>query len=1586
MCSDDVCPDECRKHGVEPYPVNGTCKNNGFAQSWWKQLFASLFSASSPSPSSCPMPDPACCRKKCIKEIETGQTGWIPLPGTFMKCVAGESAAVCAGSKTYDINPKARLVCDPGERKDNTNNALCSTCDSAPQQKSACCISKNGQATEVQETSSACSSLGGFRPTAENICKNVLCCVAPGETDEAKRTKTVLSNQCSSPAFVVASASECKVETDCAKIPIDANAPKGPTYMGCQWKPTATECVSPKTNAKSAKEGGFCCCPEEAARNCCRMISTPNTTPPKKPPFTDTWQCTYEGSTATIAGLCDQLYSMNGTIYHEGTVIPEGCATKCVAEKQEAGCCCNLKTGVHAGAIAIWMSYNSGYGPAGLSPAETCSSFAGTFTKASAIPKGKSCDEDLCSPQGTCCTDEGPKRMRSLQCNPTPSTGREFVQDGSPLPSGFCVKPCCASGTFKEEYGCRVISFDSCKKNAGTFKPTAKTCALANCETKSPCCFKNTGNDHWQCSERTPAECKKVDGKLLADSTCPAMENRKTVCEGPEEKVACCERDSESANWRCDVRTAGGCNDSTNTISLGKAVSGACPTDWQTKCVKPEEKTACCPIESNAKDAANNPAWTCTTYPKSEAATKCQKDTDFGPSCPKDAKCFAPPKRTVACCSKNVKNPQFLPPGTTDQPTCWTSLVEQGKTCEGNSTLFDYYPDVYDPPSTCRTQAAGNLPVTCPPAKVPCCLKDEEKCDLAFSSQCRSGKIFTGNACPSDADCSFEKVACCPKEKQGGSWQCIEVPKAEADAKCVVGKRGSSCSAVGTCTEPKWCCDILKGCTATSGEILESNENGGKCLPSFFANPPLNYSQDYFTPHDSQSQCVSACPNYKFLCCKAQQTTCDEIVLPDLDKECDQVSGYVGNPVYEASDCAKECKDYIPFACCSANEKKCITDQNNKSNECEPGTESSQNICSATMNEKCSKDIVACCPKEKPAEGNWACAQGKTKDECVGKTFANNQCPKEHACGEEQKEVWCCYTAQGAKADTCNEMTSVTPTAGECPWANEADEKYKKKFASLALCKPECEPQAQQEVFCCGQDKSAPTCEMKKGACAQGEKQLTDATACPTGNALKTACGEEKFACCSKSTGLCIADQSSVAACQTGMIFSTNVCTEEMEKRCKDMNKETGVCCVDSGENPIVKTLTKCIPETGTNTKIACLNAQGEFIKDGSCSPKNPCTEKKSFACLDKPGPWNLENSFSCRDQGSLALSTPLSRTSLLATAAGGSLAGTTDSDITGEEIGALTSEEFESKEECIGKCPAGSVRKACCAPDAGTCSVHLLGVNQSCDALPNTVNGPNGSDYDDTEEAACTQYCGTLKGAGGDPAASSAGTQTSEGTTASAPENDTPQVPSSASSSAAAGSASSAAIETGNCCLSGRDFGMCFAQIDRATCEATGGEFRGENSCIDDPLSPFVDCGPTTAASSSSGNETSSSASTSDTCGNNVLDEGESCDEGDANSDAPNAACRKDCSAARCGDGIKDTNPPESRAPELCDDGERNSDTDSAACSTNCRFRNSFFTLSQWLQDLRLYAVNGIPVPDAPLLGKDTKTFVIGALTFILQ
>ncbi|MDP7069149.1 MAG: DUF4215 domain-containing protein [Candidatus Peribacteraceae bacterium] len=67
-----------------------------------------------------------------------------------------------------------------------------------------------------------------------------------------------------------------------------------------------------------------------------------------------------------------------------------------------------------------------------------------------------------------------------------------------------------------------------------------------------------------------------------------------------------------------------------------------------------------------------------------------------------------------------------------------------------------------------------------------------------------------------------------------------------------------------------------------------------------------------------------------------------------------------------------------------------------------------------------------------------------------------------------------------------------------------------------------------------------------------------------------------------------------------------------------------------------------------------------------------------------------------------------------------------------------------------------------------------------------------------------------------------------------------------------------------------------------------------------------------------------------SQSCGDTTVDAGEECDLGKLNSTSPNAACRPDCSAPRCGDGIIDND-----YAEACDDGNR---LQNDGCDRYCR------------------------------------------------
>ncbi len=100
--------------------------------------------------------------------------------------------------------------------------------------------------------------------------------------------------------------------------------------------------------------------------------------------------------------------------------------------------------------------------------------------------------------------------------------------------------------------------------------------------------------------------------------------------------------------------------------------------------------------------------------------------------------------------------------------------------------------------------------------------------------------------------------------------------------------------------------------------------------------------------------------------------------------------------------------------------------------------------------------------------------------------------------------------------------------------------------------------------------------------------------------------------------------------------------------------------------------------------------------------------------------------------------------------------------------------------------------------------------------------------------------------------------------------------------------------------------------------------------SCFNPPSGTPQTEGSTSAAEGTSGSSESSAdqgtdpdeTGTSPGCGNGALDEGEECDEGDANAD--DATCKSDCTLQVCGDGFVHA------GVEDCDDGN---DDDSDDC-----------------------------------------------------
>ena len=107
---------------------------------------------------------------------------------------------------------------------------------------------------------------------------------------------------------------------------------------------------------------------------------------------------------------------------------------------------------------------------------------------------------------------------------------------------------------------------------------------------------------------------------------------------------------------------------------------------------------------------------------------------------------------------------------------------------------------------------------------------------------------------------------------------------------------------------------------------------------------------------------------------------------------------------------------------------------------------------------------------------------------------------------------------------------------------------------------------------------------------------------------------------------------------------------------------------------------------------------------------------------------------------------------------------------------------------------------------------------------------------------------------------------------------------------------------------------------------------------CCNPPTTTSTTCTSTTTTTCTTSTTSTTSTSTTSTstttipprCGDGKVDPGEQCDEGDNNSDDPDATCRLNCTPKRCGDGILDTG-------EDCDEGSANSNEPNAPCRIDC-------------------------------------------------
>lgn len=141
-----------------------------------------------------------------------------------------------------------------------------------------------------------------------------------------------------------------------------------------------------------------------------------------------------------------------------------------------------------------------------------------------------------------------------------------------------------------------------------------------------------------------------------------------------------------------------------------------------------------------------------------------------------------------------------------------------------------------------------------------------------------------------------------------------------------------------------------------------------------------------------------------------------------------------------------------------------------------------------------------------------------------------------------------------------------------------------------------------------------------------------------------------------------------------------------------------------------------------------------------------------------------------------------------------------------------------------------------------------------------------------------------------------------------------------------------------GNVCMAGTcaspmAVAACASRVDGETCQA-GTEGTGictasvcrVSICGDGLRSALEACDD---GNTFSGDGCAANCASTEVCGNGVTDVNEECDDGNAND---LDGCHHDCRVPKCGDGIVD-----SQYQETCDDGAANSDAPDASCRSNC-------------------------------------------------
>jgi len=1243
----------------------------------------------------------------------------------------------------------------------------------------------------------------------------------------------------------------------------------------------------------------------------------------------------------------------------------------------------------------------------------TCAEMGCGATSSSSTPTELCCfgDGSMCFdlPQGTCSEQTGNPWIISNCTACTPPVSCCFSDGGcfDDMMEGICED---LSGTpLAENHLCSIIN---CGGTSSSSAPSGACCRMNGTCNDVPEAECSGTWDEWdgqyQCSQKQ--DCSPMGICCLPDR-CAQM--RKLDC------------DLADGEWsQCDPALPDACTEEALCPIVCNENYGCCRTqicDWVDPNAAPNA-TAVCTHETPSLCSTRNddaPREGCyqlpgVSKPYYAYCTGDCPDPEYGACCTSNGTCSI--TRRALCKVENFETwkggdcTEGICPSTgaccTFNPLACTSKTFGACSSAGGEWKGNGIACPANASELCGTYSAccfGNTPEMCSPKMTP--------------TECTEAKGRPATQCD---DCVF-LGACCRAGGGGSSSVAANTCELTTSGDCTGNDhwtQGKDCEEV-TCEQGACCrtqgpkrgmCENVRSDQCGAPDVWKGT-SGAQCVVNSCPIACCYLPTSTCTAAASADECTGWGANYK----PAEELTCGPsackgaccLADPPPGAFCAEVAyGECDDPT-EGTWMGGQCGDDFGAELCTGETGACCT-----------FNEGTDTYVTCTVNLKKTCNVIgvgnhydtiwwkgeSC--EEANCQEKGACCEGemcsdKSRILCPATGWKGGTC-EPNTCKEEEKGACCDGTTckpdtprsqclapdwkgGACEADTCKEQKTCcapsgicTPRLGSCDAGETPNE--------AASCTPNPCPQP-ATVICCSATKK---CEERKGSCQAGETKKEGATKCEA----DTCKEEEKGACCS----------------------GTQCLDDTPKTSCPAPNWKGGTCAADTCAEVVC-----CYSDTNAENRkdpknqTHCLLFTPEECQDplrggiphpelSSCFPDNPCTTDTEIACCTtEPDKCKYIDSVLCTKPYTPAKTTLCGSPDPCVKLGHCCIGGTICSPllVTEDQCKTMTARNGSSRfafwrffADLFATSNSWNENGCPCADCSSGDECNYVPsdldeqcVSRSCDIVtrqcmytPVDNDPPTSCDDDDlcTENDTCADGActGTTMDCGDDDPCTE--DWCFEGACLHDPVG----------GGCDSSSSSSSSEEKGNCCVEDDTFGFCFTQIPRSLCEddLVGGIYFDRYPCIEFPMTGS-NCGLAGADSSSSEGESSSGGSSSNTdCGNTIIQTelDEQCDEGDGNSDVPNATCRTNCHPARCGDNIVDDNPP-GREKELCDDGALNSDSETARCRANCKFRNAFFTIGEWLGDLELYSINGTPVPDAPAIAPDTSLFTIGLLVLLL-